>query len=63
MRAAHRASSERFGDAVPVGAVGHCFGGLAVLELARSGADVRAVASVHGGSRPSSRRRTSTRAS
>ena len=49
MHAAHRALSERVGDAVPVGAVGHCFGGLAVLELARSGADVRAVASVHGG--------------
>src|SRR5580704_12763656 len=30
-------------------AVGHCFGGLAALELARSGADVRAVASFHGG--------------
>jgi dienelactone hydrolase len=30
-------------------AVGHCFGGLAALELARSGVDVRAVASFHGG--------------
>ena len=29
-------------------AVGYCFGGLAVLELARSGAPVRAVASFHG---------------
>jgi dienelactone hydrolase len=31
-----------------VAAVGHCFGGLAALELARSGAAVRAVVSVHG---------------
>jgi len=30
-------------------AVGHCFGGLATLELARSGAHVRAVVSLHGG--------------
>jgi dienelactone hydrolase len=29
-------------------AIGYCFGGLAVLELARSGAPVRAVASFHG---------------
>jgi dienelactone hydrolase len=47
MTAAHRALVERVGD-IPVAAVGHCFGGLAVLELARSGAAVRAVASVHG---------------
>lgn len=31
-----------------VGAIGYCFGGMAVLELARSGADVKGVASVHG---------------
>jgi dienelactone hydrolase len=31
-----------------VAAIGYCFGGLAVLELARSGADVAAVASFHG---------------
>jgi dienelactone hydrolase len=30
-------------------AVGHCFGGLAALELARSGADVRAVVGLHAG--------------
>ncbi len=31
-----------------LGAVGYCFGGCAVLELARSGADVRGVVSFHG---------------
>jgi dienelactone hydrolase len=31
-----------------VAAIGFCFGGLCVLELARSGADVRAVVSYHG---------------
>jgi dienelactone hydrolase len=30
-------------------AVGFCFGGFAALELVRSGADLRAVACVHGG--------------
>src|SRR5882672_8229273 len=30
-------------------AVGHCFGGLAAFELARSGADVRAVVGLHAG--------------
>ncbi|NBX18686.1 MAG: dienelactone hydrolase family protein [Proteobacteria bacterium] len=34
---------------LPVAAVGYCFGGTAVIELARSGADVRAVVSFHGG--------------
>jgi len=32
----------------PVSAVGFCFGGLAVLTLARSGADVAATISMHG---------------
>src|SRR5579883_974178 len=36
-------------DAARVAAIGFCFGGLAALELARSGADVRAVVSFHGG--------------
>ncbi len=36
-------------DASRVAAIGFCFGGLAVLELARSGADLRAVVSFHGG--------------
>jgi dienelactone hydrolase len=31
-----------------LGAIGYCFGGQCVLELARSGADVKAVASYHG---------------
>ncbi|MBS2029672.1 MAG: dienelactone hydrolase family protein [Deltaproteobacteria bacterium] len=31
-----------------VAAVGYCFGGMSVLELARSGADVLGVVSVHG---------------
>ena len=31
-----------------VAAIGYCFGGLAVLELARSGADIAAVVSFHG---------------
>lgn len=30
-------------------AVGYCFGGAAVLELARSGADLKGIVSVHGG--------------
>jgi dienelactone hydrolase len=35
-------------DARRVAAMGYCFGGLCVLDLARSGADVRGVASFHG---------------
>lgn len=35
-------------DADRVAAIGFCFGGLCVLELARSGADVRAVVAFHG---------------
>lgn len=31
-----------------IAAIGYCFGGRCVLELARSGADVRAMASFHG---------------
>ncbi|MCI5052652.1 MAG: dienelactone hydrolase family protein [Simkaniaceae bacterium] len=31
-----------------IGAIGYCFGGLCALDLARSGADVRAVVSFHG---------------
>ncbi len=36
-----------------IGAMGYCFGGMCVLDLARSGADVRGVVSVHGLLRPS----------
>lgn len=35
-------------DAAKIGAFGFCFGGLCVLDLARSGADVKGVVSVHG---------------
>ncbi|MDF2439694.1 MAG: hypothetical protein JWN98_678 [Abditibacteriota bacterium] len=36
-------------DTAKIAAIGYCFGGTAVLELARSGADVAAVVSFHGG--------------
>lgn len=36
-------------DARHVAAIGYCFGGTAVIELARSGADVDGVVSFHGG--------------
>ncbi len=36
-------------DASKVAAIGYCFGGTTVLELARSGAAVKGVASFHGG--------------
>lgn len=36
-------------DSSKVAAIGYCFGGTAVLELARSGADVKGVVSFHGG--------------
>ncbi|MGN6705688.1 MAG: dienelactone hydrolase family protein [Rhodanobacter sp.] len=36
-------------DATKLAAIGFCFGGSAVLDLARSGADVAAVVSFHGG--------------
>ena len=35
-------------DAARVAAIGFCFGGLCVLDLARSGSDVKGVASFHG---------------
>jgi dienelactone hydrolase len=35
-------------DASRIGALGFCFGGQCVLELARSGADVKSVVSFHG---------------
>ena len=36
-------------DTNRIGAIGYCFGGATVLELARSGADIEAVATFHGG--------------
>lgn len=36
-------------DAARLAAVGYCYGGTAVLELARGGADVKAVAGFHSG--------------
>jgi dienelactone hydrolase len=36
-------------DRSRLAAIGYCFGGTTVLELARSGADVRGVVSFHGG--------------
>jgi len=36
-------------EAGKTGAIGYCFGGTTVLELARSGADVTGVVSFHGG--------------
>lgn len=36
-------------DAKRLAAIGYCFGGTGALELARSGADLRAVVSFHGG--------------
>lgn len=35
-------------DANKIAAMGYCFGGMCVLELARSGADVMGVISIHG---------------
>ena len=36
-------------DTAKLAAIGYCFGGTSVLELARGGADVRGVVSFHGG--------------
>ncbi|MBF0490737.1 MAG: dienelactone hydrolase family protein [Candidatus Omnitrophica bacterium] len=36
-------------DTKKLAAIGYCFGGTAVLELARAGADVKGVVSFHGG--------------
>lgn len=38
----------READSSRVAAIGYCFGGLCVLDLARTGSDVRAVVSFHG---------------
>ena len=39
----------KFTDRTKLAAIGYCFGGTTVLELARSGADLRGVVSFHGG--------------
>ncbi len=41
--------SQEMTDQEKIGAIGFCFGGTTVLELARSGADVDATVSFHGG--------------
>jgi dienelactone hydrolase len=43
------AAREQAGDTTRVVAMGYCFGGSAVLELARSGADLDAFVTFHGG--------------
>lgn len=49
MRGAYSAAQTIPGaDTSRVGAMGYCFGGMAVLDLARSGAAVRGVVSFHG---------------
>lgn len=40
---------QKFVDSTRVAAIGYCFGGTVVLELARSGANLNGVASFHGG--------------
>jgi dienelactone hydrolase len=42
------ATARKIGDAKRRAALGYCFGGSNVIELARAGADVQAVVSVHG---------------
>ncbi len=46
--ALHTLAEHDLVDATRIGAIGFCFGGLTVLELARSGAPVRGVVSFHG---------------
>jgi dienelactone hydrolase len=39
-------------DASKIAAIGYCFGGSTVMQLAMNGADVKAVVSFHGGLQP-----------
>lgn len=49
VKAGYHALATRAGlDGVDIAAIGYCFGGTAVLELARSGENLAAVASFHG---------------
>ena len=41
--------AQKFVDPKRLAAIGYCFGGTTVLELARDGADIRGVVSFHGG--------------
>ncbi|WP_298627542.1 dienelactone hydrolase family protein [uncultured Legionella sp.] len=41
-------SQQPFIDKDKIGAIGYCFGGLCVLDLARSGADIKGAACFHG---------------
>jgi len=41
--------AQKLVDQKKLAAVGYCFGGTSVLELARSGADIKGVVSFHGG--------------
>ncbi len=41
--------NDKMVDPKRIAAIGYCFGGTAVLELARSGADIAGVVSFHGG--------------
>lgn len=49
MNAALKVAYEKGASASHTMAMGYCFGGAAVLELARSGADLKGFASFHGG--------------
>jgi len=49
MTGALEAAAARGGDTGNAVAMGYCFGGAAVLELARSGADMKGFATFHGG--------------
>ncbi|MFC1885895.1 dienelactone hydrolase family protein [Thermodesulfobacteriota bacterium] len=49
MHGALKAAKARGADISNAVAVGYCFGGAAVLELARSGADLKGFATFHGG--------------
>ena len=49
MRGALEAAGEQGADTSEAVAMGYCFGGAAVLELARSGEELKGFASFHGG--------------
>ena len=48
MRFSQVVQKQKYVDRKRVAAMGYCFGGLCVLDLARTGADIRGVASFHG---------------